>query len=553
MKNKEFMLRIAGFIVFLCMSVRLHAQDIEAALKSKWLETSGGVNLSGLYNHTTRNESYRLPLSYMFSGNINFRIKGIIDAPFTFLYSNLGSALTQPSFNQTAFHPRYKALQAHVGTIAASWSPYTVGGHVFSGAAVEYAPRNWNIAALYGRFVKATDPQGNVEGNVLPAFRRMGRGVRLGYRRQAGLFEATYFSAEDDAGSISPPLPQTGITAKANSVFGLKWQQKLLRNISFQFDGGLSRMQEDVRSPETLRSFAAFKSNLVFARKTSQWTLNYERVDPGYRTLGAYYFNNDLENISLGGNFSLLRKKLQIQSQAGLQRDNLNRSKWSSMLRQVGMLSVQYRPGKKTQIHTSWSNFLSYTNIRPYTDYQNQLNPLLSWDTLNFRQISSNLNVGAQTEISNNNRTSRRISLSAVHQNSADSRNGKLLNSNAFINAGLSYVSIQKQSGRQLSCSFFASSVDVAGKRLMNYSPVLSISGSVWHKKLKSAISASPSFVFQHSTLQNRILNLRWNNQLTLQKKHNLQLSCLWLHSSNNAKPPVCDLNVMLAYGMVLR
>jgi hypothetical protein len=43
----------------------------------------------------------RNPYPYMLQGNVNLNILGFIDAPFTFLYSNLDNKYTQPTINQS--------------------------------------------------------------------------------------------------------------------------------------------------------------------------------------------------------------------------------------------------------------------------------------------------------------------------------------------------------------------------------------------------------------------------------------------------------------------
>ena len=50
----------------------------------------------------------------------------------------------------------------------------------------------------------------------------------------------------------------------------------------------------------------------------------YERIDPNYKTLGAYFFNNDLENITVNASQTIFDNKLNLSVNAGLQQDNLD-------------------------------------------------------------------------------------------------------------------------------------------------------------------------------------------------------------------------------------
>ena len=75
---------------------------------------------------------------------------------------------------------------------------------------------------------------------------------------------------------------------------------------------GMSILTRDRRLPSGKRSnslwfleknassvyYHALKVNLDFQWKKNTFGLGYERVDPDYRSLGGYYFTNDLENFT---------------------------------------------------------------------------------------------------------------------------------------------------------------------------------------------------------------------------------------------------------------
>src|SRR5690606_16226055 len=114
--------------------------------------------------------------------------------------------------------------------------------------------------------------------------------------------------------------------------------------------------------------------------------VGYERIDPQYRTLGAYYFNNDLENITVNGATAILQGKLNLAANAGTQRDNLDNTKVSTMRRVVGSFNAGYAPSQKVNLNASYSTFQTYTNIRSQFLDINQLTPYDNLDTLNFTQ-----------------------------------------------------------------------------------------------------------------------------------------------------------------------
>src|SRR5690606_9843526 len=86
--------------------------------------------------------------------------------------------------------------------------------------------------------------------------------------------------------------------------------------------------------------YNAIKANATYSFSFMSIGAGYERIDPEYRTLGAYYFNNDLENITLNASTALFKKKVTISANGGLQRDDLEKTKASSMKRTVGSVNV---------------------------------------------------------------------------------------------------------------------------------------------------------------------------------------------------------------------
>jgi hypothetical protein len=64
---------------------------------------------------------------------------------------------------------------------------------------------------------------------------------------------------------------------------------------------------------------------------------------------------------------------MMVAVSAGTQRDNLDKSKISTMRRMVGSINVNYMPSQKLNLSTSYSTFQSYTNIRSQFVDINQL------------------------------------------------------------------------------------------------------------------------------------------------------------------------------------
>ncbi len=133
---------------------------------------------------------------------------------------------------------------------------------------------------------------------------------------------------------------------------------KLIPNLSLTGEYGLSLMTRDVRSPRegssvfdkalanrsSTHAYKAMKADLTYQLSKNSIGIGYERIDPEYRTLGAYYFNNDYENITLRYARPFLKDKLTLAASWGVQRDDLNDTNEQSTKRFVTSANLGYTP-----------------------------------------------------------------------------------------------------------------------------------------------------------------------------------------------------------------
>lgn len=546
-----FKILISAFVVQFLLTCSASAQDIEKIAKSDVLKASGGISLNQIFYHANGKVSSRNPYTYLLNGNINLEVLGFINAPFTFMYSNLGNRYTQPNFNQTAIHPNYKWITTHFGTIACTYSPYTVNGHLFNGAAVDLTPGKFSFSGFYGKLQKAVSIEhAVVNTNAIPIYKRMGGGAKMGYKSEKlGTLGLVLFSAKDDINSLPSINSPEVTTPKQNWNGCFQIQKNLFNRLNVNADVSYSMLNEDLFTksentalPSFLRFngtnsataiYRAIKTGISYNIGKNSINAGYEKIDPYYKTLGAYYFNNDLENITAGFSTQTLKQKLNIAANAGLQHDNLNKTKLSTMSRFVGNLNLNFRPNNKVNTNFNYSNFLSYTNIRPFTDYQNQLNPYLAWDTLNFRQISQNITSNVSLVLHADSLTSSNLSGSLTYQTAAD-KQGTSNNGNAFYNANMGYALSRIKSGETIVISLNAGQTSIGQFKLINICPVVSVSKPFLNKKLRPGASISYTNSYFNHAYAGGILNLRGMLNYTHQKVHNFNFTFLLLNRKDN-------------------
>jgi len=103
--------------------------------------------------------------------------------------------------------------------------------------------------------------------------------------------------------------------------------------------------------------YTALRSSLKYKSKTWSLKLEYKRIDPNYRSMGAYFFNNDVENVTLSPSFAFFKRKLSIGGSIGLQRDNLKGTKKATSQRTIGNVNVSINPSSKFGVDASYGNY----------------------------------------------------------------------------------------------------------------------------------------------------------------------------------------------------
>lgn len=381
-----------------------YCQDLESISWKKGIQVGGSVTLNSILFASSRINNSRTPFTYFATGNLSFNLFGI-DAPFSYSYSNTGTALSQP-FNQVRINPKYKWAKASFGYQAMNFSQYTLSGHVFSGVGLELTPGKWQLSLMGGRLRKSVPFSTSDTSGIQASFKRMGYGMKIGFSNNSDMYELSVFAAKDDIKSIPSISPQSSLAPESNLSSAVNIRKRISSRISAEICYAFSLLNSDLRtvsdstasrqsgslqslvpSSQTEKHFDAITISSTYSSKTFSIQTRYERVAPEYKTLGAYYFNNDFENITIGPTFRLLKNLMIVNLNVGLQRNNLDAKRTSTTKRTITTGNLLFIPKPQWTVSINYSNLSSFTNQRPITPLNN-INPL---DSLNFYQISRNL------------------------------------------------------------------------------------------------------------------------------------------------------------------
>ena len=541
---------IAAFILSLFSGLlfaqQVSVENVLGAGKNKPVSFNGGLSAGGI--HYTGNESFsgRQTWTYYLNGNLNMNIYGLVDIPVSVNLANLGSDLSYPSLpNRLSLHPSYKWATAHIGDVAMTFSPYTLNGHQFTGGGVDLTPGKFKISAMGGRLMREV-PYSTGNLSMMPNYERWGYGAKAQYDDEKYSIGMIYFWAKDNKNeSMMFQLDSLGILPMQNSAISWNVGIKLIKNLTFTAEYGLSILTRDFRATRKNDNFIddvlnrktstdiynAFNARLNYQLMKNTIGIGYERIDPQYQTLGAYYFNNDFENITLNYARPFLKEdKANIAVSFGVQRDNLDKTKEETSNRYVGSVNLNYNPTEDLQFGLNFSTFQSHRNVRSQFDLINEMSPYDNMDTLRFTQLSQNLDASAMYTFQKSEASAQRLNLNASYQEAADRQGGISLSGNVsrFLNTALGYGLTLIPQSINITTSINGT-YSYAGM-ITSYmvGPMAGITTSFFDKTLSCGFSTSYNVNIVEGNEQGRVLNCRANASYRFWKSHNLNANFVW-------------------------
>lgn len=568
-------------------AVALQAQDLEklkdlknvpGEMLKKGIKISGMAGANLVYYNASGIDNRNLPFNALFTGNLSVDLFGKVKMPVTFSLSNQNINWSHPfdkkyqfmqPFNRFVFKPTYKGFTLHAGVCSLNFSPYTLAGHRYDGVGLEYKPKDkpFYIGFMYGNLKRAVRIDSSFEtSNNIASYKRSGTGIQLGYRKNEDKAEIIFFTASDKARSLPYFLDRYGVMPEQNAVVSLKGAKAITQQWLAESEVAISGITLDTRAagrtesgnnlfiryfgaldPKSTTEYKkAVKGALTYRGKGFNAGGEYTRIDPGYRTLGAYYFANDLATYSGKIAGQLLKGKLNASANIGLQQDNVQKQKLKTLKRWVGAVNVTYVPAEWLNLTMSYSNFTSFSNLRPVYDYLSQVTPYQSLDTLNFRQINQNIQGGVTLTLpSPNEDISQNLGLNIALQRGTDQNSGVSQNNatskNNLSNTSLDYTYGAKSQKFNLSASLYYSGSDIAGITATQWGPSLGITKGLGNEGQWKTTANLTYSAGKMAGVNQKMLNARIGLGAAITKQLNLNCNLIYLNrktiSSERAIP----------------
>lgn len=542
---KRITINIAALIAGFLICDNSYSQDLAGMGIKKGIKATGGVSISNIIYSTSDSVNRRDPYQLILSGNLNLNIFGY-DAPFSFIYSNTQRSYTQP-FNRLSFTPRYKWIKAYIGQTSMSFSPYTLAGHSFKGAGLELTPGNWRLSMMAGQLKKAVEYNPVAESAAQPSYRRKGYGVKFGYEKGSSGILVNVFTAEDDENSIGEVPENVLLHPLKNLAAGISGRTSLFGHFMLEGEYSISMVNSDLRllnvsdtsvtdgndfslATAGSRRFDAYSAGAGYQSPVAGIMLKYERVAPDYQSLGAYYFNNDLENITVAPSLRLLEGRFTLNGNAGVQRNNLDATRESTTRRFVGAGNMNFNISERWNMTLNYSNFSTYTNMKPRED------PFFrdNMDSLNFYQVTNQAG-GSVNYVFGKKETPGNLMLFTSYQkaNDAGSSDGA-----DFFTANASYSKLVK-SDLTVSVLYNMNSSESADLKSFYHGPGITLSRVFKEKNIRASVNSTYNRNLMNgikgSPVLSTGLNLGWMAGKQEQGRHNITSNISWVQRFRSA------------------
>ncbi|QPH40157.1 hypothetical protein [Pedobacter endophyticus] len=484
-------------------------QDLERLPDQKPITFNGSLTVGTNFYNSWGIANRRQPFFWNITGAPVVTLYGIT-FPFSFVISEQERRFSQP-FNQYGVSPYYKWITVHAGYRNVKFSDYTLAGANFLGGGVELNPKWLRFGFIYGRFSRAVQEDSLAMGSfgyIRPTYKRMGYAAKLGFGSKSKFVDLVFFKAWDDVTSIDSVSSKSKIKPEENIAIGLKSHLAFFKNrLNFDLDIGGSFLTRDTRQASILDSasiplakfldrfatvnassgfYKAINTSLGYSFGLGNVRGVYKRIDPGYRSLGAYYFQNDMEQFTIAPSLNLWQGKVSVNLSFGGGRDNLNDTRYATTVRKIYSANVNIVATDRLNINLDYGNFGTS---------QNQGVGDLFNDSTALKVVNANYGAVVSYRISPKSGLSHQFTLSSNYQNTNDLNRftEAYTNANTFIGS-LNYNLSWPSQKINASAGVAYNNTAVYNGKIINVSPNLSLTKMFLNNKLRTTLSESIQF-----------------------------------------------------------
>lgn len=372
---KKYKTSFVCFTIVIMVATNLMAQNVEQLAQQKPVQLTGNFSAKAIMYNATGINARRQPFSWILSGSPTLKLYGF-DIPFSFSLSEQDRSFSQP-FNQFGLSPTYKWITVHGGYRNLSFSPYTLDGHTILGAGIEIKPKGFSLAIMHGRLNRATTLD-TTFGTLQPfSFSRKGTAVKITAGNNKNHFSISTIKAQDDSASVQMQQSiKQNVKAAQNIAASADFKIENKNGVFIEGDAAVSIYTNDMYSNlkiadsnEWVKSFSniisinattqantAYRAAAGIIKKNYSIKAEYKYISPDYKSMGVYFFNSDIESITINPSFNI-KNTFIFNGSIGTLRDNLKNQKQATTKRLITMANATINLSQKFGIDASVTNF----------------------------------------------------------------------------------------------------------------------------------------------------------------------------------------------------
>ncbi len=335
------------------------------------------------------------------------------------------------------------------------------------------------------------------------------------------------FRGNDVAGSIADT--SLLLLPGSNVVISLLTHQRLLKNFVFDLEFANSLYTEDNRltgdpgmtplplvSKLIVNNISTSGSNAIDASfgydsRPFDLKVRFRQIDPGFRSMGTYYMQNNIRNITVEPSLTLSKERYVISGSLGFQRDNLKETLAHQTNRTIGSVRVSANPLKWYRADLNYSNYdINQTS---------GINPLDPLSTIN-RISQTTSSISLMQNFSLTGKTIMQNLLVTVNDQAMTDHVNNTGNSFRTLVAMGSYIIGYLPLKLNLSLTWSYSSVDMPVTQNTIYGPAASLSASMLKGRLSMAMTGSRFANYIDDNLYNHITTATLTASYKITKKH---------------------------------
>ncbi|GAB5518336.1 MAG: hypothetical protein RhofKO_05870 [Rhodothermales bacterium] len=348
----------------------------EAQFRSRYFSVNGSVGFSAEAYSTTSLNARRAPATLQAYANVPFNVLGFRSG-INLLYSTDESRVRQ-SVNKLGFSGTWRWVALGAGDVAPTFSKYSLSGVTIRGGMLQLTPGPFMLGAAAGRSRRAIES--TTEARLgRAAFEQWIYAAQVGFGKKEGThFHLIGVVGRDDTLSVADAgevLPEENLSITPDiglRLFKGAFQLQASATVSaFTRDTRSTAVDDELDLPEVLTNLftprtgsrldAAGEASMRLNLKNGGLRATYERVQPGFQSLGLARTRSDQESIRIQPQLRLFNRRFNVGGNVATFRNNLLGNRASTMERlQVG-LNTQARLTTWLMVNVSF-NQLANTN-----------------------------------------------------------------------------------------------------------------------------------------------------------------------------------------------